>query len=105
MTKKNKKLNISINDEVVEAAAKELCKRIDFSVMAGLLQESGWVHVKVDDADITEVDDWVKQNVKDTFNHYENEWVFKSQQDANWFKLRWDAQPGDCLFGHRIRST
>ena len=98
-------MNINISDDVMERAAKEMARRIDFSVLAALLQESGWAYVKVDDADITEVEDWVKQNAKDEYNQCENEWVFKSSQDANWFKLRWNAKPGDCLFGHRIRNS
>lgn len=97
-----KKFKLNIESDIIAKAAKEFARRIDFSVMAQLLQESGWVHVKVDSAEISEVDDWVKQNVKDEFNQCENEWVFKSQQDANWFKLRWDTKPGDGLFGPRV---
>ena len=96
MTKKKLKLNIQ--DEVLNKAAQELAARIDFSVMAGLLQDSGWVRVKVLNADVTEVEEWVEQNVKEYHSHYDDEWVFKSKQDANWFKLRWDCESGDYLF-------
>lgn len=96
MTKKKLKLNIE--DEVLERAAKELAARIDFSVMSGILVESGWTSVKVLGADVNEVEEWAKQNARDIYNHYDDEWVFKSKQDANWFKLRWDTEkPGSIL--------
>jgi hypothetical protein len=93
-----KKFKLNIEDEALSRAAGELAKRIDFGVMAGLLQDTGWVHVKVSNADNFEVEEWVKHNVKEQFSHYDDEWVFKSKQDANWFKLRWDCDSGERLF-------
>lgn len=96
---KKKKLKLNIEDEIVEAAAMDLCKRIDFGVLAGLLSDDGWVHVKAEgDIDVIELHDWVEQNAKDNYHNYHDEYVFKSKADANWFKLRWDSVPGDRLF-------
>lgn len=98
---KKKTFKLQIEDHVLEEAAKELAKRIDFSVMAGLLAESGWIHVKArGEVDVEELYNWVEQNAKDDYHYYLEEYVFKSGSDANWFKLRWDSLPGDPILRH-----
>ncbi len=96
---KKKKFKLNIEEEVIKEAADALSKRIDFSVLAGLLADDGWVWLKANDnIDVIELHDWVEQNAKDNYHHYLDEFVFKSKSDANWFRLRWDSVPGDRLF-------
>jgi hypothetical protein len=71
--KKTKKFKLNIEEEVISRSAKELAARIDFSVLAGLLKDSGWIHVKLLHDEAAEVEVWVKQNVKGHYNHYDNE--------------------------------
>lgn len=91
--------NFILQDEILKNAATELSKRIDFSVLASLLVEDGWVHLKVEgDVDVTEIYNWVEQNAKDHYHNYLEEYVFKSPADANWFRLRWETSAGEPIF-------
>jgi hypothetical protein len=82
----------SIQDKVIEEAADQLAKEIDFEVLSSAMIESGWIKVVLKPMsweDGLEIDGWVDKNIKDKFMTMGLVWVFKNPKEANWFKLRW----------------
>lgn len=80
-------------DQAVSKAAKELAEEIDFSVLADMLEESGWVSVELpfwtNSKDPVDVEVWLFHTCKGEYKKYKRRYLFKNAQDATWFKLRW----------------
>lgn len=79
-------------DEIYEQKAKELANEIDANVLRGMLVELGWHEVILNPMTWEEgyfIDEWVSNNIKDSFWTYGLVWMFKHDRDAMWFKLRW----------------
>lgn len=83
---------MKIQDKIIDEAAKEMAKDIDFEVLTNMFVESGWVKVVLKPMTWeqgVEVDGWVEKNVKGLFQTRGLVWVFRNPKEANWFKLRW----------------
>lgn len=82
-----------IEETQIDAAARELQQRIDRSVMISLLEESGWyridsIRIIENPALDSEVVVWAKEN-KILCLGQDGTYVFKRQQDAVLFTLKW----------------
>ena len=83
----------TLQEEIMEQAARRMAEDIDAQVVRGLLKDSGWHEVVLDwimTHEVSkEVDDWVSAHAKEEFWNRGLVWLFKCDTDAMWFKLRW----------------
>lgn len=80
-------------DEAVSAAAKAVCEEIDFTILAEMYLESGWVEVEfnpyVSNKQAVDMKNWVADNCKGHIASHGRRFLFQNKEDAMWFKLRW----------------
>ena len=79
--------------ELEEQLANEIREEIDFSIVADILQESGWANVVIEPfTSIEEAKDmmsWLDKNCKDKHYGRGTRWLFSEAKYATMFVLRW----------------
>lgn len=85
-----------LREELEAEMARALQEQIDAEIMRDMLKESGWHEVVlrwIMTHEVShEVDDWVNRNIKDGYWNRGLVWLFKSDTEAMWFKLRWMSE-------------
>jgi hypothetical protein len=80
-------------DGYYAVAAQAMAKDIDREVLWSMLAEIGWTRVILrSDVARNNADDivqWLETNCKHPYEKTTTDFMFESQQDANWFKLKW----------------
>lgn len=82
----------SKEDEMFDAMAKELARKIDESVMSTVLVKSGWIPVPFEFKDNNHAIDvhiWLQNTCVNGYTRYDGSYLFKSKEEAEWFILRW----------------
>lgn len=83
----------TLHEEITEQAAKRMAEEIDAEILRGFLKETGWHEVILSwimTHEISqEVDAWVEQKSKGKYWNRGLVWLFESETDAMWFKMRW----------------
>lgn len=77
---------------IAEEAAKNLQKSIDYDVLCELMIPFGYTAVQIEYSNEKrwiDVMAWVDSNRIDDYREHKGRWLFKSEQDAIMFKLRW----------------
>ncbi len=94
--KKKKLLTDRSNDtyqEIIDRHTKAMREEIDARVLQSMFVEMGWHEVILSPMTAEtgqEIDSWVRQHVKrQSYWTHGLVWLFKNDQDAMWFKLRW----------------
>lgn len=82
-----------LSSQLSEVLSDELQREIDAEVLMDILKESGWYYIKLNRFNSREhaidIIDWLDENqIRDTYNHG-SRFMFKHQQDAIMFSLRW----------------
>jgi hypothetical protein len=84
-----------LEKEMIEAKAKEMSDEIDREVLWGMLEGMGWTRVMlprlIDNRHAVDITHWLALNTKKAYERSGRDFMFESQQDANWFKLRWSS--------------
>jgi hypothetical protein len=84
---------MTIEEEMIERAGKEMAREVDREVLWGMLQGIGWHRVMlprfVDNHHAIDISNWLADNCKQAFERNGRDFLFESSKDANWFKLRW----------------
>jgi hypothetical protein len=87
--------NYILEQEMIEAKAKEMQMEIDREILWGMLEGIGWTRVMlprlIDNIHAIDITYWLEGNCKNSYERSGRDFLFESQQDANWFKLRWSA--------------
>jgi hypothetical protein len=87
---------MTIEEEMIERAGKEMAREVDREVLWGMLQGIGWHRVMlprfVDNHHAIDITNWLADNCKQAFERNGRDFLFESQQDANWFRLRWGTE-------------
>jgi hypothetical protein len=87
---------MTIEEEMIEQAGTKLAREIDREVLWGMLQGMGWYRVMlprfVDNHHAIDITNWLEANCKRAFERSGRDFLFESQQDANWFRLRWGTE-------------
>lgn len=85
--------SVILEQEMIEAKSKEMQQEIDREILWGMLQGMGWTRVmlpSLGDAYIAvDIITWLEDNCKNSYERSGRDFIFESQKDANWFKLRW----------------
>jgi len=84
---------MTIEEEMLEAKTKEMQSEIDREILWGMLQGLGWTRVMIprliDNNHAVDITFWIEDNCKHNVERSGRDFIFESEQDANWFKLRW----------------
>ena len=84
---------MTLEEELIEKAGTEMAREIDRDVLWGMLEGIGWHRVMlprfIDNNHAIDIGYWLIDNCKESFERSGADFIFESQKDANWFKLRW----------------
>ena len=84
---------MSIEEEILNKAGKEMARKIDREVLWGMLKEIGWTRVMLDrlqdNKHAVDITYWLEENVKNPFERNGRDFIFENQKDAVNFILRW----------------
>ena len=81
-----------LEDLMIEEAAKEMQRSIDFEVLCGLYVEMGHTVVRINYGPTCQWIDvmaWVDANRTGDYREHKGMWVFELPEDATMFALRW----------------
>jgi len=85
-----------LEKEIMEAKANEMQQEIDREVLWGMLTGLGWSRIMipkiVDNNHAIDITHWLAENCKYAVERNGRDFLFESQKDANWFKLRWGTE-------------
>lgn len=83
----------TLEDQLIERAARQMADDIDFGVMCDLLADIGWTKVVLDTLGSNEracdIKDWLIAECKKEYKQRGRFFVFESKDDATLFKLTW----------------
>jgi hypothetical protein len=85
--------NYILEQEMIEAKAKEMQQEVDKEILWGMLQGMGWTRVMlprlIDNYHAIDITCWLEENCKNPFERNGRDFIFEDSKDANWFRLRW----------------
>jgi hypothetical protein len=84
---------MTLEEEIANKMGNQMAREIDREILWGMLQGIGWCRVMlprfVDNHHAIDIGYWLEENCKKAFERNGRDFLFESQKDANWFKLRW----------------
>lgn len=84
-----------LEQEIITGMGKQMANEIDREILWGMLEGMGWTRVMlprlVDNNHAIDITYWLENNCKHPHERSGRDFMFESQQDANWFKLRWSS--------------
>ena len=94
LSKMQAKENTDYIDEIVSKAAKEFQEEMDFSILADMFKQDGWVEVKFSPvrhfAEGFAIKHWLAINCKGNQMSRGSRWLFEKESDAVNFILKWN---------------
>lgn len=86
----------TLEEEIADKMGNEMAREIDREVLWGMLEGIGWTRVMlprlIDNKHAIDIRIWLEENCKKAFERSGRDFLFESEQDANWFKLRWGTE-------------
>jgi len=86
---------MTLEDEMIEQAGKKMAREIDREILWGMLEGLGWTRVMLptlgNGEQAVEIIVWLEDNCKFAVERSGRDFIFESEQDANWFILRWGS--------------
>ena len=83
----------SLEQEILNKAGNAMAREIDREILWGMLEGLGWTRVMlpklIDNNHAVDITHWLAINCKHPFERSGRDFMFESQQDANWFILKW----------------
>ena len=84
---------MTLEEEILDKAGKELAHEIDKEVLFGMLEGIGWTRVLIpilkSREEYVELMVWLDTFCKHPYERKGSDVIFENNKDANWFKLRW----------------
>jgi hypothetical protein len=86
-------LGDSLEQEILNKTGNAMAREIDREILWGMLEGLGWTRVMlpklIDNNHAVDITHWLAINCKHPFERSGRDFMFESQQDANWFILKW----------------
>jgi len=87
---------MTLEDEIADKLGSRMAKEIDREILWSMLEGMGWTRVMLptlgSNKQAVDITMWIEENCKFAVEHSGRDFMFESQQDANWFKLRWGTE-------------
>ena len=84
---------MTLEEELLDKAGKQMANDIDREVLWGMLQGIGWTRVMIPTLgsrqQTIDILIWLEENCKDAYERNGRDFIFEDKRDANWFVLRW----------------
>jgi hypothetical protein len=84
---------MTLEEEIANKMGNQIAREIDREMLWSMLEDIGWHRVMLsrftDNKHAVDIGYWLDDNCKDAFERSGADFIFESQKDANWFKLRW----------------
>jgi hypothetical protein len=84
---------MTLEEEIANKMGNQIAREIDREMLWSMLEDIGWHRVMLsrftDNNHAIDITNWLDDNCKDAFERSGRDFIFESQKDANWFKLRW----------------
>jgi len=84
---------MSLQEELLAVATKEMSDAIDWEITAGMLVEMGWVRVEIsrltDNYHAVDIGYWLVENCQGKYQRNGRTFLFEQSKDATIFILRW----------------
>ena len=85
----------TLEDEMADKLGSEMAREIDKEILWGMLEGLGWTRVMLptlgNGEQAVDIILWLEEHCKNAFERSGRDFIFESQKDANWFKLRWGS--------------
>lgn len=85
--------NVMLEQEIMEAKAKELQNEIDRKVLWDMLKGTGWTQVSIsrlqDNNHAIDIRAWLQDNCKYSYMDNGRNFIFEDSKEATMFILRW----------------
>jgi hypothetical protein len=82
-----------LEQSIINGKATQMSQEIDREVLWGMLEGLGWSRIMlprlIDNNHAIDITYWLEANCKAAYQRNGRDFMFESQQDANWFRLRW----------------
>lgn len=82
-----------LEQEMADVLSKEIQHEIDHEIMFVMLQEAGWYLIALERLlsmkHAVDIDEWLKNNCTSESFRWGRKFLFKKQQDAVLFSLKW----------------
>ena len=86
-------MGITLEEEILDKAGKDMAREIDREVLWGLFEGVGWTRFKIsrltDNMHAVDISFWLDENCKGQFERNGAEFLFEDSKDAVLFMLRW----------------
>lgn len=87
------KQTIMLEQEILEAKAKEMQIEMDREILWGMLESMGWTRVMLDrlqdNNHAIDITVWLEENIKNPFERNGRDFIFEQEKDASMFILKW----------------
>lgn len=84
---------MTLEEEILNKAGKEMARDIDREVLWGLFEDIGWTRFKIsrltDNNHAIDITNWLLDNCKGQFERNGAEFLFEDSKDAVLFMMRW----------------
>jgi hypothetical protein len=84
---------MTLEEEILDKAGKEMAREIDREVLWGMLKDIGWRRVMLDrftdNKHAVDITYWLEEHCKHAFERRGADFIFESEVDAVNFTLRW----------------
>ncbi len=84
---------MTLEEELLDKAGKEMAREIDREVLWGMLKDIGWRRVMLDrftdNNHAVDITHWLAEHCKHAFERRGADFIFESEVDAVNFILRW----------------
>jgi hypothetical protein len=84
-----------LEQEMIEAKAKEMQQEMDREILWGMLEAMDWTRVMLpyytSNEQAIDIQCWIEENCKHAHERSGRDFIFEDSKDANWFKLRWGS--------------
>jgi hypothetical protein len=84
---------MTLEEELLDKAGKQMANDIDREVLWGMLQGIGWTRIMlprlIDNNHAVDITYWLEENCKKAYERNGRDFIFENERDANWFVLRW----------------
>jgi hypothetical protein len=82
-------------DEIANKLGQDMAREIDREILWGMLEGLGWTRVMLptlgNGEQAVDIIVWIEENCKFAVERNGRDFMFESERDANWFKLRWGS--------------
>lgn len=80
---------MNVTDKLIEDMGRRMAEEIDRKLLWDMFVETGWTQVTIQQNYNLEINMWLVDNCKDSYEWHDRDFIFQNKKDATMFILRW----------------